>query len=369
MNHRPITVLASIEWFVPAYRAGGIISSLKNQVEHLKGDIDFRIVTGNADLTSTAPLSDEVNCWTMRDGHQVWHSTSTPDWTRLVDDVQPDLIYINGLFNGPFNRSLLRWTRNSGIPTRLASHGMLAPNALRIKPWRKWAWLTTQRILGSLNHVDWHATSATERHQIKRWFPAARVHVAQNLPPNLALSPSSPSNGIHFLSIGRVHPIKNYPFAAQCLTRLAEHTGKHIVYRVIGPIEDPAEKGRILNYSTDQLSCEVIGERSPNHLAAEFQRANALLVPSLTENYGQVIAEALANGVPSVVSDQTPWGRFPSSPALQCLPLDTTEWIKAMEPLMDLDRRANLIATAQEYFSEHMLDDSILHAHRQMLRP
>ena len=220
-----------------------------------------------------------------------------------------------------------------------------------------------------MDHVEWHATSFTERDQILRWFPGAKVHVAQNLPPHLAKAPSSPSEGITFLSVGRVHPIKNYPFAADCLRRLAEQSGHAIAYRVVGPIEDPAEREKITANATPALTCETVGEMPPDQLAQEFQQANALLVPSLTENYGQVIAEALGQGVPVIASDQTPWGQFPASPVLQCLPLDTQSWLKAITPLIDLNHRATLIAPAQAYFSEHLLDDTILGAHLQLLQP
>ena len=92
MGDRSVKVLASIEWYSPAYRAGGIVSSLKNQVEHLKGTIDFHIVTGNADLAHPEPISDAVNRWVQRDGHRVWYANSTPDWSTIIGDVQPDLI-------------------------------------------------------------------------------------------------------------------------------------------------------------------------------------------------------------------------------------------------------------------------------------
>ena len=104
-------VLASIEWFSPAYRAGGIISSLKNQIEHLHDKLDFWVVTGNADLTSPAPVSDEMDQWINRKNHHVLYSSQAPDWDQISADVNPDLIYINGLFNGPFNRRLLTWCK------------------------------------------------------------------------------------------------------------------------------------------------------------------------------------------------------------------------------------------------------------------
>ena len=38
-----------------------------------------------------------------------------------------------------------------------------------------------------------------------------------------------------------------------------------------------------------------------------FMRADACVIPSFTENFGMVVAEALAHGVPVVTSRGTPW--------------------------------------------------------------
>jgi len=362
-------VLASIEWFSPAYRAGGIISSLKNQIEHLHGNLDFWVVTGNADLTSPAPVSDEIDQWINRENHHVLYSSQTPDWNQISADVNPDLIYINGLFNGPFNRRLLTWCKGKNYPVRLASHGMLAPNALRIKPLRKRLWLKLEDIRNTFQNLEWHATSEIEKEQILAWFPQAFVHIAQNLPPFLSTDPTGPHGDLNFLSVGRVHRIKNYAFAALCLSKLAKKTGRHITYRIIGPIEDEAEQQKILDCGHALMTCELLGERGPDDLPEQFQNTHALLAPSLTENYGQVIAEALAQGVPVLVSDQTPWVGFPPSPALHCLPLEPVDWVTQLEPLMDREKRMALIQPAQDYFTQHLLKASILEAHLRMFQP
>jgi len=369
MDPRRKKVLASIEWFSPAYRAGGIISSLKNQIGHLKDDIEFWVVTGNRDLTHDTPVSRTVDCWIRRQGHHVHYSSNSPDWSEIVETVKPDIIYVNGLFNGPFNRSLLRWCRRRPYPIRLASHGMLAPNALRIKSFRKKTWLTVERLRGTFHNVEWHATSEMERKQVLKWFPYARVHIAQNLPPRLAPNPAGPDSSLTFLSVGRVHPIKNYSFAAGCLSLLAQEENRHIAYGIVGPVEDESEKKKIQQHQHPLLTCELRGEVGPEQLPEQFEAAHALLVPSLSENYGQVVAEALAHGLPVLVSDQTPWSTFPESKAIQCLALEHSVWIEALRPLLDRNTRMALIQPAQEYFSSHLLKESILQQHIRMFTP
>ena len=45
---------------------------------------------------------------------------------------------------------------------------------------------------------------------------------------------------------------------------------------------------------------------------AQFAAADALVLPSHTENFGLVVAEALAHGVPVIASKGTPWGEVES---------------------------------------------------------
>ena len=61
-DQRPV-ILAAIDWYLPAYRAGGPIRSLSNVVAALGGDIDFRIVCGNRDLGSKADLDVSNSTW------------------------------------------------------------------------------------------------------------------------------------------------------------------------------------------------------------------------------------------------------------------------------------------------------------------
>lgn len=358
-----IKVLASIEWFTPAFQAGGIISSLANQVEHLSPELEFWVVTSNRDLLAPLKEIPQTDVWLDKGTHHIQYCSQNPIWTNLLNDIQPQFIYINGLFNGPFCRSLLRFGNKSIIPIVLASHGMLAPSALAIKWWLKKPWLLLNRALGRFHKVQWHASSSKEATQIAKWFPTASIKIAQNLPPAPAKSPESPLVKLQFLSVGRIHPIKNYGFVAECLAEFAEKLHQPVKYHLIGPVEDENEKDRIISHSNAFLNIKFLGEQNPQELPRHYQNATCLLVPSLTENFGVVVAEALGNGLPVVVSDQTPWGTFPASPALSCLPLNKKSWIDVLEHLTQSNLREDLIPVAQSYFEHHLLKEDIRQQH------
>ena len=60
---RPV-VLVAIDWYLPAYRAGGPIRSIANLVAALGDEIDFRIVCGNRDLGDSQDLPIQTEIWT-----------------------------------------------------------------------------------------------------------------------------------------------------------------------------------------------------------------------------------------------------------------------------------------------------------------
>ena len=358
-----IKVLASIEWFTPAYQAGGIVSSLVNQTQHLSEHIDFWIVCSNRDLLHPLPSNPRLNQWLKKNGHQVMYVSPPFHWEDIINQVQPDVIYINGIFNGPFCRALLKNRVRKNIPTVLASHGMLAPNALSIKSWIKKPWLTMNRRIGNFDGIIWHASNEMEAAQIRAHFSQPIIKVAQNLPPAMPTHINELQPGLRFLSVGRIHPIKNYEFAAKCLASCANTMCIDITYQLIGPLEDKVEKSLIEQHQSNSLTIEILGEKSPNDLGKYYQNAQCLLVPSLSENFGLVVTEALGNGLPVIASDHTPWGQYPSNAVLQCLPLNEDVWINSItQQLSKSDRHSN-ITKAQGFFSEHLISAEVIRQH------
>ena len=74
----------------------------------------------------------------------------------------------------------------------------------------------------------------------------------------------------------------------------AEYT-KHLQYIIsrMSPVERPKMVGAVLGGEKERL----------------FANADVVVVPSHTENFGLVVAEALARAVPVIASKGTPWQR------------------------------------------------------------
>lgn len=367
---RPV-VLVAIDWYLPAYKAGGPIRSISNLVVTLGDTIDFRIVCGDRDLGANAPLPVEMNQWQTMDKAQVlflpqanWTSAR---WSEVLHEIQPDRLYLNSLYSGPFSRLPWKIARAMGIPTTLAPRGMLGPGALSVKPIRKKVWLWMQTLTGRYRDIEWHASTNQEAEEIRTWFPAANIRVALNLPVPFDPIPMCRESGlVRILSVGRIHPIKNYAFGLDVAESLAAN-GTRIQYRIVGPMESPSECNQLKGRKSS-IELELTGAVPPTETRDHFGWADLVLVPSFNENFGHSVAEAVAAGRPVIVSDQTAWSAMDPGPNVRCLPLDINSWNQSAEKLLAMDQE-DLLQSAKDTYRRCLLDATRLLDQKTLFQP
>lgn len=360
-------VLIALDWYLPAYRAGGPIRSIANLVANLHHDVEFFIVCGNRDLGDEHPLDVPTGQWVEGDGARVLYwspaQQTRANWEALLKELAPDTLYLNSLFSGPFSRLPWSVARNMDIRTLLAPRGMLGTGALSIKPWRKRAWLAWQKWSGRYAGLVWHASTQEEAEEIQQWFPGAAIRVALNLPlPFAPLPPKGEASTCHVLSVGRIHPIKNYPFACDVVHALHQ-AGHSVHYRIVGPTEDAAEAQKIA--SSSGVAVELTGPVPPVDMKEHYAWADLVLVPSFNENFGHAVAEAVSAARPAIVSDQTAWSRLEHGPSVECLPLEVDTWVAAARRLLSMSPEA-LKAASKDTHERCLANERHLEAHRQL---
>jgi glycosyltransferase involved in cell wall biosynthesis len=105
-------------------------------------------------------------------------------------------------------------------------------------------------------------------------------------------------NGFSFLFVGESSPHKGVDVLLRAFDRVAQrHRGTHL--RLVGP---PGEQHRLLD-RTDKRAIQIAGRKSHAELLEEYRWAQCMVLPSRQDAYGLVVAEALACGVPVIVSD------------------------------------------------------------------
>jgi glycosyltransferase involved in cell wall biosynthesis len=168
-------------------------------------------------------------------------------------------------------------------------------------------------------------------------------------PPGVQPRPlATGGNGGHFICVGGVEPNKNQLFLADVLAQLYASGLGEWHCTIAGPLNDPDYATR-LRQSLAQLpkACtQITGELDEQALAALYDSADLLLLPSRAETFGLVVREATAAGIPSLVSAGT--GAEEALDAGRALELEHTAWVEALRRwLTDQQHRQQLCAEAQ----------------------
>lgn len=342
-------VLAFIDWYKPFYKAGGPVRSLVNLVDHLHERVDFHIVTGDRDYTATAPPAGlATDRWTaLGPGERVWYASpggrTLRQWRALLRERQWDAVYINGLYSKWSTIAPLWLLRGSRQRRIVAVRGMLARGPMRQSAAKKRAFLLAMKTAGCFKGVEFQATNAEEAEDIKRWIGRdAKVHLVPNLgrklEPQVATRIVKRPGELRLVSVGRIAPEKNTHFAIERL-RGAEGEVRFDLY---GTVYDQAYWKRCQEVIA-QLAPNVevqwhdhIGEDQVRHV---IEQAHAVYMPSVGENFGHTMLEALVAGRPLLISDRTPWKALEARHAGWDLPLEQPELFeRAIAQLLAMDQ-------------------------------
>jgi len=342
-------VLVFSDWYLPGYKAGGPISSVANIVSSLGNEIEFKIICSDRDYIDDVPYDLPLNQWVNRGLEEVMYIS--PDRRRFTDikelirEEDPDVVYINGIFSKVFSIYALRSARALRKRTVVAPRGMLAPGALSIKPAKKKVFLAIARFLGVFNRVVFHATHENEMEHIQSRFPNSEVSVIPNLPSFAEAvidSSGKVENSVRILSIARIAPEKNTLFAIQALMEIST---KYLVDATfVGHAYSQKyfeECRKLAQKLPEHINVKFSGAVKPSELKPYFEGSDLFFLPTLGENYGHAIIESLLQGIPVLISDQTPWRNLREDGLGADLPLDDlADFTREIEVIAAMDGEA-----------------------------
>lgn len=314
---RPLHILHVVPTYYPALRYGGTV------------------VVNRALASALARRGHEVTvCTTSMDGpHDLEVPTDRPvlldgvsvryfpvpalrrlAWSpalgRWLDQALGgfDLVHLHSIFLWPTLAAAQR-ARARGIPYLISPHGMLAPELIRRRSrWVKTAWI-----------------QLFERHSLRA---AAALHVTAELERELATATGLPLPAIHNiphgvewprqhtpLQAGRFHGIPR-PYAL-FLSRISWKKGLDRLLRawrqvpglplvIAGNDEENYLPQLRALAQAEGIADRVhfVGPAGQDEKWALFAEAELFVLPSYNENFGCVVAEAMAMACPVVLSDQ-----------------------------------------------------------------
>ena len=315
------TVLAFVRYYLPGYKSGGPIRTIANMVAVLGDEIDFRIVTSDRDATDTRPYAHLA-------GQEGWQDVGKAkvlylppsqknlrNMSRIIHQTAHDTLYLNSFFDPVFTLKPLLARRLGLAPASrcvIAPRGEFSPGALKLKAAKKRSFLAISRVSGLYRNLIWQASSGHEANDIRRVMGAivADVRAAGDLPdptaPSSMLADHIDNGTLRIVFLSRISPMKNLGFTLEILRQVKVP----VTFDIYGPIRDEdywTNCCSLLDLLPAHVKATYHGPVEHARVASILAGYDLFLLPTLGENFGHIILEALAVGTPVLIADTTPW--------------------------------------------------------------
>lgn len=358
-----INIIIFLDWFIPAFKAGGPIKSISNLINALCNEINFYVITGDRDVgENTAFKNIVLNKWYVKPNYRVIYLSpdkqNLNNYKNLIKKINPHAVYINGLFSLNFSIKPLIATKQINVKTIIAPRGMLGQGALSIKPLKKLLFIKAAKLFGLYESVIWHATDLTEQNEIlSNIYIKAKIKVIPNIP---VLSSSTTNFNKHkepenlkLIYLSRISIKKNLLFLLEILYE--EKNLKNITLDIYGPIEDEAyfEKCQSLMLQINSKTENKVKYKQSlqwNEIQDYLPKYHFFVLPTLHENFGHAIFESLSLGVPVIISQKTPWKNLFQQNIGWDIPLIKKQWSEVLNIALKMNE------TTYKNFSESCIN-------------
>ena len=310
-------VLVFSYFYLPGYKGGGPIRTISNMFDILGQEIEFFLVTADRDLGDASAYSDiDANHWQQVGRARIYYASPGIGWLRklwaIIWQFDGNFLHLNSFFSFRFSiLPFIFWRVLKCDKTVIVGpRGEFSRGALALKSRKKWVFIRLAKALGLYRGVIWHASTEHEAEDIRRVMgDKARIRVAVDIacpPPELTMQARQANAPLRLLFVSRISPKKNLLGAIQMLQQVP----CPMVFDVYGPAEDGAY-WTSCQEAASQLPAHVqfnyCGALYPAQVPETMARYDLFYLPTLGENFGHVIAEALGCGLPVLIADTTPW--------------------------------------------------------------
>ena len=259
-------------------------------------------------------------------------------YLKKIVTIKPDIIDIQGLWNSAHLFNLIYNIKNS-TPYIITPRGMSESWALKKSLIRK---VFFHFILGyqSFKKASCiRATSLLEAKSIRKFFKKKTIVIIPNAVkiPKLKLKyiKNKRKKKFRLLFLSRMDKkkgIEELLRAWKCLEK------KYLNWELLLCGHDNKYKSQMINLASNLKLENVLWHSyvAGNDKERIFLSSDLFILPSYSENFGLVVAEALAHGVPVITTKKTPWISLNKKKCGWCVDLSIKKLVQTLENAMEL---------------------------------
>ncbi len=232
-----------------------------------------------------------------------------PKLRQLAGADPSTILHDHGLWLPP-NRAIAKVARELRLRLVVSPRGMLSAWSLSRKRMIKKVFWQLWQLRALRTASGFHATSQEEADDIRRagfTQPIAVVPNSVTIPATLPQRKATTSATKTMLFLSRVHPVKGVKELLHAFKQAAIPSDWTL--SIVGPEDRQygAEVRRLCSELDLDSRVNFSGSINDTDKWQHYADADVFVLPSFSENYGIVIAEAMAAGLPVITTTGTPW--------------------------------------------------------------
>ena len=303
-------ILFPLEYYYPS-DIGGPANALYWHTQMLKKHgVDSVVVT--SDVGTKGIVSDK---WIVDGNSKLIYCSggrlSSKIFRNALKEVAAcDVMHLSSVCY-PYNIFFTVYARLKGKKVVISPRGELFPQAyMSKKAFAKKILFGVYRLFQK--KITFHATSTEEENCIRAVFPKAEIVIQPNL-IEAKYSDVPATRGNNLLFLGRINPIKSIDKLLKALPlskAFMDSDAKLVIVGSARLAEEVAYKEKLEEIiEVLKLDDRVIfaGTKFGEEKFDIINKSKALVLPSESENFGNVVTEALSQSVPVIASTGTPW--------------------------------------------------------------
>ena len=293
---------------------GGPPRSVGQLLDHLVDKhIECHLIFGEKDGTMRSSICEKVEIHTSQINpkgifNRLRSSQFAPILEKLHKEIRIDLVHNHGLWLRS-SHDICKSCRKLGIPYVISPRGMLEPWALNQNGLLKRAALALYQESDLKFASALHATSQCEADNLRRMgFRQPIILLPNGILSNqqAACSAKTRLGMKRLLFLSRISPKKNIPTLLRAWQRLRPEgwelciagNGKPSYMRKMTSLAESLELGSSISFW---------GPRYGTEKDKLYRCSDLFVLPTFSENFGIVVAEALSYGLPVITTKGTPW--------------------------------------------------------------